>query len=549
MDSSKAKRRPRKNTGSVKGNTSGIRNEVFDESGDGVAVGNPLQAERGLRKEIGTNKLSGMMTRGPAVVFCPLLGEDGYTEPENEGDSDGPAQVAPVDQYQLADRVSAEYRPYKIGESSNGNKYRKECVFPVEVARIVLNTIDLAPNLQTLRGVTHTPIIRSDGSLLAEPGFDEDTGYLYLPTVQVRKVPVRPTARDRRTAVRLLRGLVAEFSWVGEHDEANYLGLMLTPLLRQMCPPPYKLGAIMAHQSGSGKSLLAEVLRLVHGGVFRSSIPHEEAEMKKSISAILYQTTAPIVQFDNVAGRLKSPVLDGLLTSQDFSGRILGSLREVKFVNDRLWCLTGNNLHIDGDLARRTLWVSIDPKVPAPQNRTGFKLDLPVYVSEHRGEILRALLILILAWRNSGKSIELRTSDSFAKWSATVRGILSYCGVPGEFDHVDSARVAIDEEDSEWEEFLHAIYRQFSGKAWSVREVVDTVVGDGFSGKIEGGKGGISADLLPTELAEKAAKMQPIGKSLGRWLLRREGQFAGNYTVRCTGSGRNGKTWRVEKAS
>ena len=548
MDSSKAKRRPRKNTGSVKGNASGIRNEVFDESGDGVAVGNPLQAERGLRKEIGTNKLSGMMIRGPAVVFCPLLGEDGYVEPENEGDSDGPAQVVPVDQYQLADRVSAEYRPYKIGER-DGNKYRKECVFPVEVARIVLNTIDKAPNLQTLRGVTHTPIIRSDGSLLAEPGFDEDTGYLYLPTVKVRRVPVRPTARDRRTAVRLLRGLVAEFSWVGEHDEANYLGLMLTPLLRQMCPPPYKLGAIMAHQSGSGKSLLAEVLRLVHGGVFRSSIPQEEAEMKKSISAILYQTTAPIVQFDNVAGRLKSPVLDGLLTSQDFSGRILGSLREVKFVNDRLWCLTGNNLHIDGDLARRTLWVSIDPKVPAPQNRTGFKLDLPVYVSEHRGEILRALLILILAWRNSGKAIELRTSDSFSKWSATVRGILDYARVPGEFDHEDSARVAIDEEDSEWEEFLHAIYRQFSGKAWSVREVVDTVVGEGFSGKIEGGKGGISADFLPTELAEKAAKMQPIGKSLGRWLLRREGQFAGNYTVRCTGSGRNGKTWRVEKAS
>ncbi len=155
------------------------------------------------------------MIRGPAVVFCPLLGEDGYTEPENEGDSDGPAQVVPVDQYQLADRVSAEYRPYKIGER-DGNKYRKECVFPVEVARIVLNTIDKAPNLQTLRGVTHTPIIRSDGSLLDEPGFDEDTGYLYLPTVKVRRVPVRPTARDRRTAVRLLRGLVAEFSWGGD---------------------------------------------------------------------------------------------------------------------------------------------------------------------------------------------------------------------------------------------------------------------------------------------------------------------------------------------
>ena len=510
-------------------------------------MGNPLQAERGLREEIGTNKLSGMMLRGAGVVFCPLVGEEGYDEPKNKEDSDGPAQVAPVDQYQLADRVSAEYRPYKIGKDSQDNPVRKECMFPVDVARAVLNTLNLAPNLRTLRGVTHTPIVRSDGSLLAEPGFDEETGYLYLPTVKVRKVPVRPTPRDRREAARLLRGLVAEFSWVGEHDEANYLGLMLTPLLRQMCPPPYKLGAIMAHQSGSGKSLLAQVLRLVHGGVFRSSISTDEGELRKSISAILYQTTAPIVQFDNVAGRLKSQVLDGLLTDGIFSDRILGSTREVKFVNDRLWCLTGNNLHIGGDLARRTLWVSIDPKVPAPQNRTGFKLDLPVYVSEHRGEILRALLIVILAWCNSGKPIELRTSDSFAKWSATVRGILGYAGVPGEFDHEDSAKVAIDEEDSEWEEFLSAIYSHFNSRPWLVRELMDSIVGDNFSGRLNG-KSGISSDSLPAELARKAARMEDIGKSLGRWFLNREGQFAGNFTVRNVKSTNLGKTWKIEKA-
>jgi len=490
-----------------------------------------------------------MMRRGFGVVFCPLLGEDGYAEPKNKADSDGPAQVVPVDQYQLADRVSAEYRPYKIGEK-DGDKYRKECLFPVDVARAVLNTIDTAPNLRTLRGVTHTPIPRADGSLLIEPGFDELTGILYLPTVKVRKVPARPTTRDRREATRLLRGLVEEFSWVGEHDEANYLGLMLTPLLRQMCPPPYKLGAIMAHQSGSGKSLLAQVLRLVHGGVFRSSIPQEEAEMKKSITAILYHTTAPVVQFDNVAGRLKSPTLDGLLTSSNYSDRILGKSQEaVNLVNDRLWCLTGNNLHIGGDLARRTLWVSIDPKVPAPQNRTGFALDLPAYVTEKRGEILRALLILIVAWRNSGPALELRSSDSYAKWSATVRGILDYARVPGEFDHEDSTQVAIDEEDSEWEEFLSAVHARFGSRAWLVRELIDSLIGDNFSGRMNGSKEavGIPAESLPAELARKAARMEDIGKSLGRWLLNREGQFAGSYTVRNVKSTSIGKTWKIDK--
>jgi hypothetical protein len=526
-----------------------IRNEVFDEKGNGVSVANPLRAARGLAKEIGTHELSGIMQRGYGVVFCPLLGEDGYAEPKNKTDSDGPAQVVPVDQYRLADRLSTKYTPYKIGEDSQGNKVRKECLFPVDAARTVLNTIDAAPNLRMLRGVTHTPIPRADGSLLIEPGFDELTGILYLPTVKVRRVPVRPTTRDRREAVRLLRSLVAEFSWVGEHDEANYLGLMLTPLLRLLCPSPYKLGAIMAHQSGSGKSLLAEVLRLVHGGVFRSSIPKDEAEMRKAITSILYRTTAPVVQFDNVAGKLKSPILDGLLTSRNYSDRILGSSDEVDMVNDRLWCLTGNNLRISGDLARRTLWVSIDPKVPAPQNRTGFALDLPTYVAEKRGEILRALLILIVAWRNSGLSIELRSSDSYAKWSATVRGILDYAGVPGEFDHVDSTQAAIDEEDSEWEEFLSALHARFGSRAWLVRELVDSLIGDNFSGRVNGSKDaiGIPAESLPAELALKAARMEDIGKSLGRWLLNREGQFAGAYTVRNVKSTNLGKTWKIEK--
>jgi len=192
------------------------------------------------------------------------------------------------------------------------------------------------------------------------------------------------------------------------------------------------------------------------------------------------------------------------------------------------------------------LWVSIDPKVPAPQNRTGFALDLPTHVTEKRGEILRALLILIVAWRNSGKSIELRTSDSFAKWSATVRGILDYAGVPGEFDHEDSTQVAIDEEDSEWEEFLSAVHARFSSRAWLVRELVDSLIGDNFSGRVNG-KVGISADSLPAELARKAARMEDIGKSLGRWLLNREGQFAGPFTVRNVKSTNLGKTWKIDK--
>jgi len=111
-------------------------------------------------------------------------------------------------------------------------------------------------------------------------------------------------------------------------------------------------------------------------------MPHDDAELEKSISSILTCTTAPVVQFDNVSGTLRSSRLAALLTSREYSGRILGSTNSVDMVNDRLWTLTGNTLNLGGDLVRRTLWCTIDPGCPDPQLRTGFKLDTPAYVAQ-----------------------------------------------------------------------------------------------------------------------------------------------------------------------
>jgi len=512
-----------------------------------VDVGNTALAAEWLLLELGSGALSGMMLRGESVVFCPLIDEDGYRPPLRGGDHDGPAQVRPVDHHRLGARVSIAYTPFAWRKPKDGAPYRERRLYPGEAARTVLNLPDKAINLRSLRGVVHTPIPRADGTLITEPGYDEDTKLLYVPTVDVPDIPEHPTTAETAEAVALLRELVAEFVWVGEHDEANYLGLLLTPLLRELCPPPYKLGAIMARQPGSGKSLLARVLRDVHDGVFRSEIPADEAELRKSVTSILHTTTAPVVQFDNVTGTLRSATLAALLTSAVYTDRILGATVDVNAVNDRLWCLTGNNLNLGGDILRRAIWVTIDPKVKAPERRTGFKLNLPEHVAAHRGDILRALLILVAAWRDAGAPTTKRSSDDYAQWSATVRGILHVAGVPGEFDHTESAQQAVGGDDDEWGEFLEASYRYFGDRTWSTKDLLAEVE-DGIS---LAGKP-IPMEALPAELGEKAARAKTgvtsIAKSLGRWLMNRDGRFAGDYVSRAAGSTRDGKLWRIERS-
>jgi len=270
-------------------------------------------------------------------------------------------------------------------------------MFPTAAARPALDFPSEQSHLRRLRGVTHSPLPRGDGTILDVPGYDEQAKLLYLPDpdLTVEPVPVEPTAAQVADALKLLRYMVQDFKFLTEHDEANYLGLLLTPLLREIAPPPYKLGVIGAPQPGSGKSLLAGILRIVQGGVFRSEVPPDDAEMRKVITTILDVTTGPVVQLDNVSGVLRSSVLSGLLTSATWEDRRLGSNSHMRARNDRLWVLTGNNVTLGGDLVRRTCWVTIDPGCPDPQLRSAFTIgNLDQWVRDHRGELIHALLVL-----------------------------------------------------------------------------------------------------------------------------------------------------------
>jgi hypothetical protein len=488
-----------------------------------------------LLEQLGTGPLSGMFRRAGQVVHTPLVGEDGYIEPKDGGD--GPVKIRVVNAKYLVGHLSDHFDTYRVNQQGT----RTKAFFPGDAAGHAITLADQAPHLRTLRGVTHTPMARKDGSILTAAGYDEASGFLHLPTVDVPEVPEHPSADQLAAATGRLRGMVDEFKWDGEHDEANYFGLLITPLLRELCPPPYKLGCIMARQPGSGKSLLNQTIRDVHGGVFRSEMPHDDAELEKTIGSILSETTAPVVQFDNVTGVLRSSRLAGLLTSAEYSARLLGSSNNTEMINDRLWTVTGNNVTLGGDLVRRAIWVTIDPGMPDPQNRTGFKLNLPEYVASHRGQILADLLTWVAAWRDAGRPAEMRSSDSYARWSAVVRGILSVAGVPGQFDHADSAQQTLGADDEGWSDFLAAAHQLMGDRPWTVKDLLTSA--DTFETQE------LLRDSLPIELQDKAHRdgLASIKKSLGNYIGFRKGRWAGGLAVQSAGQDRN-KTarWTVK---
>jgi hypothetical protein len=366
----------------------------FDLTGQGEGA-----IARILRAKLGKAELSGLFRRSGELVHTPRIGEDGYIPPE-EGEDLGPAQVRLLNPAQLKALVSARFDvgQWVPGKVKGGPAQWSERILSNTVVSVAYESARLGedtPNLRELVSVTHTPVLRPDGSVLDTPGYDRGTGLLYLPDrgLTVPPVPHRPTAADIKAAVLLVAELVAEFPFVSEDHRANWLGLAFTPLMRPMLEPPYQLGVFTAPNPGSGKSLLAWMIGKLHGWVMRGELPREAEEMRKAISSILLTTTAPVVCVDNVRGKVQSSVLEGLLTSAEWSDRLLGRNEELGGLrNDRLWLLTSNNAAIGGDLGRRVLPVAIDPQRPDPHLRTGFRLDLKPYITARRGELLAAML-------------------------------------------------------------------------------------------------------------------------------------------------------------
>jgi hypothetical protein len=511
---------------------------------------------------------------------------------DTDDDDDGPAQVQPLTVGQLKTMIEVHYNVQRLVKDKRASKAKGEDVFvakpaltPWESIHHVYNAArkrDDTPKVRELRAVTHTPVLRPNGSVLWEPGYDSAIKYLYLPDrgLAVPPIPDKPTATDIKQAVELFLVLTDEYPFVSADHRANFNGLAFTPLMRPLVRPPYRFGFITATNAGSGKGFLAGTLGGLHGRVMRGEMPRESEELRKQITSVLMTTTAPVVQFDNLTGVVRSPVLEGLLTSAEWTDRWLGQSRDVHARNDRLWVATGNNAILGGDMARRTLVVEIDPKMPDPYTRTGFKIHPPNYVRLHRGELLAAMLTIARGWVQAKMPTEITRSDDYAVWQGAMCGLLKWAEMPGTFGTEKNTIAVVDSDNDEWGQFLGGLHEAFGNRKFTVAEVYD-MLEPGSAREVakkravEGLKGKAATEAihaaikatdpeasmidpakLPGDLADKFSRINTRTRtgssaafkvSLGRWFQNRAGRYALGYKVEQerVGDGHHPGEWRV----
>lgn len=417
---------------------------------------------------------------------------------------------------------------------------------PKDAVRALLDSSQLL-GFPILRGVVEVPLMRPDGSILDEPGYDEKSEYLYepMPGLVVPDIPHEPTRADVDAARKLLFDeLLVDFPLVDDASQANAVGLLLTAVIRRSIAGQVPMALINAPVKGTGKSLLAEIVAVIATGVgaAMTTLSNNPEEERKRLTAQLW-AGMDICVIDNIDTKLASGVLAAMLTAPVWSDRILGKSKMVVLRNTTVWMATGNNLEIGGDLSRRCYEVRMDAKVARPFQREFRHPNLFAWTSEHRGELIAALLTIARAWHAAGcPPGRQRRLGSFQSWADVIGGILDFVGIDGFLDNLDALYQRDDADVAAHELFLNA---------WELEFGSDPITSATVEAAIAGGCPEIKA-ALPDQLAE--ALDQPGGEAtrkrrIGQYLAKLEGRRFTDDGLRLEhgpyDTHRKIQTWRV----
>lgn len=379
--------------------------------------------------------------------------------------------------------------------------------------------------LPPLEGLIEVPALRPDGSILQSPGYDRSTGLVYLPDpkLKILKISDSPTSKEVKKALNIINETIIDFPFNGQESRANAVAGLLTPLTRPAIHGPVPLLLVDATTQGTGKTLYCEVISITATGRAASllSPPHDKEEWRRALTSILLEGRN-IAAFDNVTQPLNSGELCKAITAEFWTDRLVGTSAAPSLPVRCMWIANGNNLQLGGDMARRCYLVRMDAKCSRPFERGGFKHpDLKKWVKDNRGLIVWALLTLARSWYVANcpqPSVPLL--GSFEEWTRICGGVLENSGISGFLGNRTELYEHADQESSQWESFLLALFEYTAGKPFRLAEIEHELHANRRL-----------SDTLPDEIASFINKPGSLTRKLGSAFSEKRGRRFGDSGV------------------
>lgn len=289
---------------------------------------------------------------------------------------------------------------------------------------------------------------------------------------------------------------------------------------------------------GTGATLLANIISLIATGrdASMAAAPKDDESWRKAITSILMKGPS-ITVIDNIEGILSSASLGAVLTTTRWSDRILGGNQWVNLPNYGIWIGTGNNILLAGDLPRRCIWIRVDAEIPRPWLRKDEEFKHPKlkkWVIENRGRLLAAILTIAKGWIRDGRpEWQGQNLGKYEEWCKIVGGVISYMGIEGFLENLESMYDKMDQETLKWEMFFEIWHQEIGGEAITSAKLANILKdNENLSNSLP--------DSLPS-LNDKS-----FTRSLGNSLAHRDHiKYSNGLTLQRAGEERHAVKWRV----
>ena len=350
---------------------------------------------------------------------------------------------------------------------------------PLNVAKDLL--ADPAPPLPILGRIVTAPVFTAAGAIHHQPGYDAASRlYLADTGVQVPDVPSQPGPEAVAHASDLITELLEDFPFTGDAKRAHAVALLLLPFVRDFIDGATPAHLIEKPSPGTGASLLVDVLLWPALGqtVPMMTEARDEDEWRKRVtSALMTNPVATVI--DNARRRVDSAALSSAITSSMWQDRLLGKSEMVRIPIRCAWVITGNNVAVSHEIARRTVRIRLDAKVDRPWLRKDVRhANLRQWTAEHRGDLIWAALTLGRAWLAVDRPETHVTLGMFERWTEVIGGILTVGGFPGFLENRTEFYDASDAEGATVRQFIAAWWDTHADTEVGVRELWPLVNGE-----------------------------------------------------------------------
>jgi hypothetical protein len=313
------------------------------------------------------------------------------------------------------------------------------------------------PGVKKLAGFTDVPLLRPDGTVLDEGGYDEDSAFHYEPAGDFN-IPAEPTHDDAIRALDLLTRRFRRLPFESEAHRSAFFAALLTPFARAAFKGPTPMFQFDAPTDCMPMALGNYVSQLVQGD---DMLLMEKPASERSFRSQLARTQLRAEHMVLVTGADTWRSANALRTALFSLKWADGSVRKTDPRPITWFAATANGaltqsiaklmlpIRLDAteDLATRESWE------PPPEFKESLARD--------RTRLVSAALTILRAYVVAGRPAQdLETWSDFKAWTKLVPSALVWAGAANPLDARQSAFDAVNDDTPELDplfEILHTL--------------------------------------------------------------------------------------------